>query len=243
MLNNYVRIGCFPDIVLENISPKTFFKEYFDVLVYKDLMERYNLRSRFELEFFLHSLISSFSKEFSVNKIFHTLKSQGIKTSKTTLYNFQKIVEDIKFAFFLKKFEKSLRKTELSMPKVYLIDNGFYTFIEGKEDWSRLLENWVFLELVKKGLEPNKQIFYFKDYQGREVDFVIKEGLNVNQLIQVYYASSLDEIEKRELRSLVKASDLLKCKDLLIITWDLADEIEFKHKKIKLIPLWKWLLK
>ncbi|MEM4772707.1 MAG: hypothetical protein QW648_01710, partial [Nanoarchaeales archaeon] len=60
---------------------------------------------------------------------------------------------------------------------------------------------------------------------------------------QVTYASNKDEIEKREIKALLKASELLKCKDLLIITWDYEDELNFENKKIKCIPLWKWLLK
>ncbi|MEO0202976.1 MAG: hypothetical protein ABIL37_04555, partial [candidate division WOR-3 bacterium] len=88
----------------------------------------------------------------------------------------------------------------------------------------------------------NWEIYYFKDYQQNEVDFVIKEGLEIKQLIQVTYASNKDEIEKREIRALNKASELLKCKDLLIITWDYEDEINFENKTIKCIPLWKWLV-
>ncbi|HIP90350.1 MAG TPA: ATP-binding protein, partial [Candidatus Nanopusillus sp.] len=45
------------------------------------------------------------------------------------------------------------------------------------------------------------------------------------------------------IRSIIKASDLLKCKDLLVITWDYEGREEFKGKRIKFIPLWRWLLK
>jgi predicted AAA+ superfamily ATPase len=47
---------------------------------------------------------------------------------------------------------------------------------------------------------------------------------------------------KLEIKSLIKASNLLKCKDLLIITWDYEDEKKENNKVIKFIPLWKWLL-
>ncbi|MEM3507108.1 MAG: hypothetical protein QW589_04195 [Candidatus Bathyarchaeia archaeon] len=40
----------------------------------------------------------------------------------------------------------------------------------------------------------------------------------------------------------MKASKELKCKDLLIITWDYEDELKIDNKIIKVIPLWKWLL-
>ena len=64
----------------------------------------------------------------------------------------------------------------------------------------------------------------------------------VKQLIQVTYSSGRDEIDKREIKSLVKASEQLRCKDLLMVTWDYEDEFRRDNKKIKCIPLWKWLL-
>ncbi|MEM5831649.1 MAG: DUF4143 domain-containing protein, partial [Candidatus Aenigmatarchaeota archaeon] len=106
-----------------------------------------------------------------------------------------------------------------------------------------LMENCVFLQLKRKTSEnPLAEIYYWKDYQQNEVDFVLKEGLKIEQLIQVTYASSKDEIEKREIKALVKASELLKCKNLLTITWDYEDELKVNNKKIKCISLWKWLL-
>jgi len=106
-----------------------------------------------------------------------------------------------------------------------------------------LMENIVFLELLRKtNSAPLQEIYYWKDYQQNEVDFVIKEGLDVKQLIQVTYASSKDEIEKREIKALLKASEQLKCKNLLVITWDYEDELEVEGKTIKCMPLWKWLL-
>ncbi|MEA2053556.1 MAG: hypothetical protein U9O96_00325 [Candidatus Thermoplasmatota archaeon] len=74
------------------------------------------------------------------------------------------------------------------------------------------------------------------------MDFVLKEGMNIAQLIWAAYTSGKDEIEKREIKSLIKASEELKCKDLLIITWDYEDDLKTDDKKIKCLPLWKWLL-
>jgi predicted AAA+ superfamily ATPase len=104
------------------------------------------------------------------------------------------------------------------------------------------MENLVLIELKK--LELNNLIdgvFYYKDLQN-EVDFVVKKGLNVEQLIQVSYASNKDEIERREIKGLQRASELLKCENLLIITWDYEDEVRIENKKIVFKPLWKWLL-
>ncbi len=57
------------------------------------------------------------------------------------------------------------------------------------------------------------------------------------------YAAGRDEVEPREIRSLVKAAELFK-KDrpkLSVITWDYEAVEEVKGRKIKFVPLWRWL--
>ncbi|RLE40558.1 hypothetical protein DRZ77_01965 [Candidatus Woesearchaeota archaeon] len=133
-----------------------------------------------------------------------------------------------------------MRKIELSLPKAYVVDNGIYSFTTFKYDLGILMESFVFQELLKLGYDPNRTLFYFGN--GHETDFVLLGKNRVKQLIQVTYASARDEIEKREIKSLLKASKELKCKNLLVITWDYEAEEKIDGKKIRFIPLWKWLL-
>ena len=146
--------------------------------------------------------------------------------------------------FFLEKFSFGARERMVSPLKVYSIDTGISNAIGFRfmENFGRNMENLVAIELQRRYKKPTFEVFYFKDYQQNEVDFVIKEGLNVKRLIQVSYANRKDEIDKREIKSLLKASNLLKCKDLLIITWDYEDEINVNNEKISCKPLWRWLL-
>ncbi|MBC8522248.1 MAG: ATP-binding protein [Methanomicrobia archaeon] len=105
------------------------------------------------------------------------------------------------------------------------------------------MENIVAVELWrKKSLNPTLESYYWKDYQQREVDFVFKSGLKIEQLIQVTNASCKEEIEKRETKALIKASEELKCDDRLVITWEYEAEDKLNGEKIRFLPLWKWLL-
>ncbi len=132
-------------------------------------MERYGIENRYVLNLFMKAVISSFTKIFSVNRVFNTLKSVGVSVSRKTLYNFQKILEDIGLAYFLRKYGGSIRKVELTLPKVYLVDNGIYRFVEGKKGYGRLLEGLTFQELLKIGLEPNREIFYWEKGEERSI--------------------------------------------------------------------------
>ncbi len=105
-----------------------------------------------------------------------------------------------------------------------------------------MMENAVFLELLKGGLRPGKELFYYRAAGGKETDFVVKEGKKVTKLIQVCFDVSDPGTKKREAAALLKASDDLKCTDLLVITESLEGEENVEGKTIVYIPLWKWLL-
>ena len=118
-------------------------------------------------------------------------------------------------------------------------DNGFVN-LSGDKERGRQMENAVFLELLRR--KGDYDIFYWKDYQQREVDFVISANGKPTSLVQVTYVSHKDELEERECSSLLLASKELHCNNLLVITWDYEAEEKINGKKIKFIPLWKWLL-
>ncbi|MEM5882298.1 MAG: ATP-binding protein [Candidatus Aenigmatarchaeota archaeon] len=242
VLKNYLDRGGFPQLWIEKINEKIFFRDYVDVIIFKDIVDRFKIRNITAIKMLISSCVSSFSKEFSIKKIYNTLKSTGIKISKNSLYLYSSMLREVMFCFNVYKFSYSEREILGSIPKIHICDVGipnFYLSSKIDENIGRIMENVVFLELYRN---ENIDVFYWKDYQQNEVDFVIKEGLEIKQLIQVTYASNKDEIEKREIKALLKASELLKCKDLLIITWDYEDEIKINNKTIKCIPLWKWLL-
>ena len=241
LLRNYLNTGGFPQVVLKEIAKKTFFREYLNVVLYRDLVERYKIENPEVARFLLYSAVQSFTKEFSLNKIYRQLK-QKTEVSNKTVYAYSTYLGEIFFAFFLRKFHFSHKKSLLSMPKIYINDNGLALNLGFFPDIGKLMENLVFLELKKKELEGEYEIYYWRDYRQKEVDFVIKEGLKVKQLIQVTYAFARDEIDKREIKSLLKASEELKCKNLFVITWDYENEEKIDRKRIKFIPLWRWLL-
>ncbi len=243
-LRKYMEFGGFPDIVFDNQIADRFFKEYLDLVLFRDIIERYNIKNIFIIKFLIKSMLASFSKQSSVNSTFNTLKSQGIKVSKKTLYNYTSYLEDSFFAFFLKKFSYSIKISEASLPKVFINDTGLITsLISGfSENFGRLMENIVFLELKRAQNEaPGLEIYYYKN--GIEVDFLLKEKLEIKRLVQVCYDIEDPDTKEREIKALLKASMELKCSDLLVITWDREGEERIGNKKVVYLPLWKWLLK
>ena len=243
-LDEYLEFGGFPEVILEENKENKIktLKEYLDMIIYKDIVERYNVKNTKLIKWLINSLITSFSKEFSVHKIYLTLKSKGVKVSKNTLYSYLSMLEDSFFAFFAQKFNYSIRNREFSVDKAYLCDIGFAKLLEVSRDKGKKMENAVFLELERKK-KSLTEIACWKNAQQEEVDFVVKQGRKVRQIIQVCCNIEDLDAKKREIRALIKASKELKCKDLLVITEDKEGEEITKKKKIKYIPLWKWLLR
>lgn len=242
LLKEYLEFGGFPDVVLS--APKErILKEYFDAILFKDVVERHNVRNLHLVNLIFKQMVNNFSKEFSINTLYNNFKSHGVKVSKDTVYKYLNYFEDSVSVFFLKRHSKKLKIKESWPRKVYLSDTGLSKILRSSEDLGKLMENCVFLQLLRlKNERPLTDINYYKDYTGKEVDFVVKEGSKIKQLVQVTYASSLEDIRENEIKNLIQTSRDLKCKELQIITWDYKARRKVGGHFIRFMPLWKWLL-
>jgi hypothetical protein len=240
-LKDFLLVGGYPEVVLNEDKKDFLWKSYFDEIFYRDFVERHKIKNMEFGRLLLEFTFQNFSKEISMNRIKKFLKGKAPFTDKT-LYEYAEMLEDTLNIFFVDRFSQKVHE-RLSWPKkIYVADLGITNILAFSEDIGKRMENAVFLEILRRvNYNPLTKIYYFKDREN-EVDFVVKEGLEIKQLIQVTYASAKDEIEKREIKALLKASDILKCDDLLIITWDYEDEIKVNDKTIKCLSLWKWLL-
>ncbi len=234
-LADYINYGGYPEAVLFPSEKEKILSEILETTIFKDVIERENIRNIKAMRLLITGLINS--KEFSVYKFYNFLKSNGIKIGKNVLYNYIEYLNDAFFVFMLKKFSFSYKELEQSIPKSFFIDNGFLK-VNGINDKARLMENCIFVELKRK----DSEIYYWKSALKEEIDFIIKKGNKIKQLIQVCYNIEDFNTKERELKALIKGSKELKCNNLLVITDDKEGEEIFKQKKIKFIPLWKWLL-
>ncbi len=162
-----------------------------------------------------------------------------------TIESFSSYLKNAFLIFFISKFSFSVKNQQKAPRKVYSMDVGLSNAVGFRfsENIGKIAENIVAVELKRKqSRDLLTEIYYWKDYQQNEVDFVIKEGLKIKELVQVCWDISSVETRKRETRALLKASKELKCNNLLIITGEYEDEEKVGNKKIRYTPLWKWLL-
>ncbi len=239
-LTEYLVYGGFPETVLieNNFEKIRLIDSYFKDIISLDVAEiaKENLST---IELFGKYVIES--TYFSASKCLNFFKSAGYKIAKQTLLNTEKSSQEGYLFFFISIYSKTIKDRSQYPRKVYLGDTGFMYAISGKKDLGKLYENAVFLELKRK-LINNSEINYWKNKQGSEVDFVIREGLKTNKIIQVCYDINNEKTKLREIKGIIACSKELKSKKGLIITKDLEEEKIVESIKIKFIPLWKWLL-
>lgn len=234
LFNEYLLWGGLPEVVLTPEERKQeLLQNYFQTVVRKEIIERFRIKNEEVLKSFLKLLINSTS--FSVSKMYNNLKSLGFKVGKTTLNNY---LSYIKSSYFLKEllFYSPKMKSQLQYPrKVYFIDNGFLTSLTTRfsKNYGRLFENFVFWHLTKE----NKNLFYYKNDRGEEIDFVLIKNGEIETLYQACFDLKDFETYQRETKSLLKAGKKFSCQNLYVIGDKPARKISREEAKIKFIDL------
>ncbi len=244
--NEYLKYGGLPEIVLEEKEKRKLkiLREYFSTIVARDLIERHSIQKVNVLESLMKLLVNNFSRLISFSKTRNWLKSMGLKVSKNTIANYFSYLKSSYFLFDVTIHPRSV-KDRLQYPrKVYLIDNGFATSLTERfsSDRGWFFENLTAVTLFRETVSnPQKELHYWKK-DGKEVDFVVREGMDTKELIQV--CSDLNvETKERELKNLLAASGELGCNNLTVITDEFDDEEEIDGKKVNFVPLWFKLLR
>lgn len=237
LFGQFLRRGGFPELLSEkkNIQEKTL-QEYFNVMVLRDLIERFNITQTEILKYFCKRVVGNSANEFSVHKIFNEIKSQGYKTSKDTIYTYQGYVEAIYLSKFVPRYSPSVIKQAFSQKKTYVIDQAMGSAIDFKfsQDKGRILETTVALEFIKKGV----QIAYTNN--GTECDFLTLNKGEVENALQVCYNLSDKDTKDREIKGLIQTCKKFSLKKGTIISMEEEEKISLDGINVNITPAWKY---
>lgn len=243
-LLTYLMNGGYPEPLVKPIEVKDYLSTLFNSIVYKDIVRRYKIRRTKEIEELAYYLISNIATEYSAYSL---TKTTSIKSSHTTR-KYVSYLEEAFIVFSLPRFSPKVRQQHSSNKKIYCIDTGFISAkgFSLSPNLGRLYENVVACTLKKEETQGKITMYYWKNQQQEEVDFVVKEGAQVQQLIQVCYDLRNPETKHREIRALMKAGKQLRCDNLLVITKEKEgkETVEWfgDTAVVSFVPLHKWLL-
>jgi hypothetical protein len=230
--NSYIEDGGFPEYVKS--KHKEQLQQLFKDIIYRDIIVRHGIRQAKTIIDIALFLIANVGKEYSLNGLKNTF---GVGSA-NSVADYIHWLEDSYVLFSVPRFSWSLKSVSINPKKVYCIDTGFAqaNSLSFSEDTGRLLENCVYLALRRK----YKEIYYFKD-QG-ECDFIVKESQTIIHIIQVC-AEIHSENKAREVNGLLAALKFFSITEGLILTLNQDDVLRINEVKIRLLPVWKWLLR
>ncbi|MBM3707159.1 MAG: ATP-binding protein [Actinobacteria bacterium] len=235
LLGEYIKYGGFPELSKIELKEQ-YLRDLYDKIISRDIVSRYKIKYIKTLKEISLYLFSNFGSTITYQKLKNIFEVKSVHTIK----NYMDYLEEAYLAFQLNPFSFKLKNQLSGRRKIYTIDSGLINSISFQFSYNlgRLMENIVFTQLKRKGVE-----FYFYNSQSKEeVDFIIKDNLNIKELIQVCFNLDNLETREREIKSLLRASNYLNCNNLKIITLDTENKEQIKGKNIIFIPLWKWLL-
>lgn len=230
LADDYLRNGGYPETIQARSITKSYLSTLFDSILLKDVAKRHKVRNTTDLYNLANYLLSNFCNPISANELAGELGLSSVATTK----KFCNYLNEPYLFFYLPRFNNKLKLMNKVPKKVYVVDNGFVqsTAFSLSENLGRLLENQVFVELLRHGYAPGTTLFYYRTRNDKEIDFVTRKGAKVEQLIQVCYDMTSEKTRKRELDALVEAADELHCDNLLVITNNQQEKIEWKDKMI-----------
>lgn len=238
LADDYMRNGGYPETIPSRSITKSYLSTLFDSILLKDVAQRHKIRNTNDLYNLATYLLSNFCNPISANELAGELGLASVATTK----KFCDYLNEPYLFFYLPRFNNKLKLMNKAPKKVYVIDNGFVqsTAFNLSENLGRLLENQVFVELLRRGYIPGQTLFYYRTRNDKEIDFVTRKGAKVEQLIQVCYDMTSEKTRKRELNALVEAADELHCDNLLVITNDQQVGVEWRDLTINIVSINKF---
>lgn len=239
LLQQYVVTGGYPEVVLKQIDPRGYLDILFDALLFKDVVKRHNVRFPEQIDMLGTAVINAASETYTLRRLANVLRFK----SSMTLEKYLKYLIEAYLVFSLQQYAHKTGDRLRSPRKLYVVDNGFISAkaVQHSPNDGKLMENLVFMELVKRGARPNRNLFYYKTRNNREIDFVLKDGVVIRELIQVCYDAQSDVAAQREVKALVEASEELHVQQLTVLTWDQQHEERIGTYRVMFRPLWDWL--
>jgi len=233
---DYLQTGGFPEVVTKSLEAREYAQGLVNSILIKDITTRHNI-NRQQLLLDLNQYLST---QFTCDISYSNLAKIFGLSSANTIQKYVGYLQNPYLYFLLDRFHFKTKMRITSSKKLYLIDTAFAP-LGISADTGKLLENAVFLSLLKVGFEPNRDQFYFKTKNGKEIDFVIKKNHQIAALLQVCLQLENPKTLAREVSALHEAGRELNCQRKIIITQEIQKNLS-EVSEIEIIKANDWLL-
>lgn len=239
--HEYLLKGGFPEVIDEEDESTRckILQEYYRSVLYRDLIDRHDVSSPKMLSAIMHLLANQAGCLYTINKTTQKLRSMGHQANKMEVSQAVDWMNDAYFFYPVSYYSESVAKQNTNPKKGYVIDTGMARALNLglSQDQGQCLENLVFMELRRK----HSKIFYLKDSNGHEIDFVYEEK-GKPRLVQVTVSLADEKTRKREMTPLLSVMKQYDMPEALILTMNEEELLQVERKKIRVLPVWKFLI-
>ena len=174
----------------------------YNTIVLKDIIERNRITDLSLLERVIRFMFDNIGNLNSVKKIADTLESAGRRISVNTVEIYLSALTGSYTLYRLGRYDVRGKQYLKTGHKYYLADLGlrFYLLGSRNADAGRILENVVFLELLRRGWE-----LYIGKIDENEIDFIARQGVQ-----QEYYQVALSVLDETTLERELKPLRMIK---------------------------------
>lgn len=237
--DDYLNRGGFPELI-SVADDKTYISDLVDNILKRDIEKRYSISYKESFEQMSHHLLN-----ISPTTVITTeLAQQFHLKSEHTAKNY---VSYLKQAFLLSGVKKFSLKSKIrtTQEKVYAIDVALMNKRKNAFSGDNLgwrLETVVLAQLLRKCNLEGWDVYYLLERSG-ECDFIVCQGDEAMQAIQVSYDISSEKTRKREINGLLTAAKATNCKNLLLLTDHEYGEIDQEGFHISICPVYDWSIR
>ena len=236
--DEYMKEGGFPEkmFIEDNVA---YVDDLVNNILKRDIEQRYNIAYVDAFERMANHLLNISPAVVSVPDLAKLFEFK----SAVTVRNYIKYLKEAFVLIEVQKFSAKSRQ-RVSQEKVYAVD---VAMMDGRKNafsgdnlgWR--LETAVLIELKRRSSADRNDIYYMND-RSSECDFLICKKNNVLQAVQVSYDISNEKTRKREIKGLIFAAKKTGCKDLLLLTDHVYENVDVEGLKIKIRPVYDWCL-
>ena len=236
--DDYLRLGGYPETVAARSLATSYLSTLFDSIIWKDVVKRHKIRNTEDINNMALYLLTNFCNPLSANDIADALNIKSVNTTQ----KFMGYLHEPFLFYYLPRYNNKLKLMTKAPRKIYVVDNGFVAAkaFSTSDNLGRLLENQVFVNLLRKGYDPEKTMFYYRTRNDKEIDFVLRENNRVKQLVQVSYEMASEKTIRRECSALKEAAQELHCNDLYVLTYNEKRTLDWEGYTIHVLPVTEW---
>ena len=180
--------GGLPPFFLADQLPERDFQEWMDAYWAKDIQELFRLESRSSFQKFVELVLTQSGGIFEATRFSHPCE-----VSRPTISTYLKVLEATFVAHVIRPFSTHRATEIVSAPKVYGFDTGFMCYYRGwqelrPEDSGILWEHFVLNEIMAN--LQSRDVHYWRDKRGHEVDFVLTPRLRKPLAIECKWSAN-----------------------------------------------------